>query len=65
MNRAGGHGSSGQSALRAEEPGAKLRFARTSPPPTSHWCTGEEKVMKETQGLHMAPGTCACLEKEL
>lgn len=27
MNRADGHGSSGQSPLRAEEPGAKLRFA--------------------------------------
>ena len=27
-------------------------------PPTSHWWMGEEKVMKETQGLHMVPGTC-------
>lgn len=29
------------------------------PPPTSHWCTGEEKVMKETRSAHGARDTPA------
>ena len=32
MNRTEGHRSSGQSSLRAEEPGAKLRLAGPTPP---------------------------------